>query len=514
MVTIARHAPLVMKMKPTLLISAGLLFSSASGWSQPSIASELERGVELLEGGEDLWKAKSHLEMVIHRRKESEKLVAEAYYHLAKCHLALGQRNDARKCVARLREGWPADNVWVVRAGELPLREGIFRATPWKDGELLTYEMEIWHGNDLVGSPRFCSLIMAAEGEDTWTMYGGGSTDVGVFEVAGDDYRITEGRFVTMQAGDQTFDTGEDGELRIRPTGIDKPTVTFPAGGGNDAVYHLSQSMDLLRVLPGEIGKSYTMTFLSPMKEGETIEVKVTATKVGEVEVPAGRFNCVAYEIESGMGPGPQTYWVEKDGRRRVVKIDWGGKMKTSLIASEENWSLEESHLAKANDKVGALQVKVPAGFLAISEPEGQRSLEWMGGETIGLIDTKLRVWSGSVQRFPADDKELAEMRAEGLDLEAVANLVEPMITSLSRVVVNPDEGAVAEEVPGARKLIKVGDDVCAITRLKADRGPLEHERTILITLDRKGIVLCYFDHEEGAGDTALEFLKEIRKSL
>ena len=69
-VTIGGHDPLVMKTKTLLMIGAGFVLTSVSGLAQPTIASELERGVELLEGGEDLRKAKEHLEMVIQRDKE------------------------------------------------------------------------------------------------------------------------------------------------------------------------------------------------------------------------------------------------------------------------------------------------------------------------------------------------------------------------------------------------------------------------------------------------------------
>jgi hypothetical protein len=191
-----------MKTKTLLLIGAGFVLTSVSGPAQPTIASELERGVELLEGGEDLREAKEHLKAVIQRQKESSRLAAEAYYHLAKCHLAMGDRKAAQECVARLREGWPAENAWVIRAGKLPLRAGIFRDAPWvRSGERLTYEMKFKVGGQELGSAKSSTLIVASgdEGEERWTLWGLHTTGVSALNFGGDDYRPIKGGFIDVQ---------------------------------------------------------------------------------------------------------------------------------------------------------------------------------------------------------------------------------------------------------------------------------------------------------------------------
>ena len=110
MVTILRHAVPVMKTTTLLMMGAGFVLTSVSGWAEPTAASELERGVELMEADATVGKAIPHFEAVIRRDKESSRLAAEAWYQLAKCHLALGGEAAALRGVGYRWDGDPPDS--------------------------------------------------------------------------------------------------------------------------------------------------------------------------------------------------------------------------------------------------------------------------------------------------------------------------------------------------------------------------------------------------------------------
>jgi hypothetical protein len=486
------------------MIGAGFVLTSVSGLAQPTIASELERGVELLEGGEELRKAKEHLEMVIQRDTESRRLAAEAYYHLAKCHLAMGEKKAARESVARLREGWPAGNAWVIRAGKLPLGQGIFREAPWASGERLAYEMKFKQNGQELGSAKFSTLIVASgnDGEEKWTVFDIGGTEISALQFAGDDYRPIRGCLMMPHAGIQMMDTNADGSLVLRHPKIEKPVATYPTGEGRDAIYHNHQAMDLVRVLPDKIGGSFDLPFIYPGEPWEPTTYRFKVTGEETVEVPAGKFDCVIFQMESEQGPVPDTYWVEKEGQRRVIKMTMAeGTAITTLVSSETERNLKESYQFRAGDQPGALQFKVPAGLVATKDPEGAPPFNMPGAQCVGLYDTELRVWSGLLTRIPVPDDARAEMEAK-VGFDAIDGIVDKMEEHLS---MRGPEPVKLEEVKEARKLLENG----VFTRFMVE-GPVKRERTLLFTRQGDSVILFYFDHQPGLGQVAARLMQEV----
>jgi hypothetical protein len=506
-----------MKTTTLLMMGAGFVLTSMSGLAETTAASELERGVELMATEATLGKAIPHFEAVIRQGDDSSRLTAEAWYHLARCHLALNDKAAALRCVAKLHEGWPADNEWVLRAARLPLRLGIFREAPWASGELLTYGIN--DGGDAGEEPagRFSTLVVPSgrEGEQKWTIFGMGDTDISKLEFGGDDYRPIKGRLMDMHIGDQVIETDGDGNLVASFPARDEPEMTFATGGGRDAVYHNDQMMDLVRVLPGKPGGTFELKFISPelpaLTPNEPVPFKFTVIREEAVEVPAGKFDCVVFLVENGTTSEGYTIWVEKEGQRRVAKMTIGGSVVTiTLLSARAEWDLEKSQLFKTGDKAGSMQFKVPPGLVALAKHGEMPSPGWLEGEQVALYDTRLRVWGGLIVRLPVPAELRAGMEA-AFSPEDIPAMVERLKEQFSLMTPDPVE---VKEIKEARKLINEDGDTSSIIRLKIERGTLKHERTMLSTPEKDSVILLFFDHEIGAGEAAVQLLMEIRRSL
>jgi hypothetical protein len=310
-----------------------------------------------------------------------------------------------------------------------------------------------------------------------------------------------------MHADIEIIDTKEDGSLILRDAATDKVLATYPTGDGKEAIYHNSQNVDLARVLPDKIGGSFDLPFIYPGEPWDRTTYRFKVTGEETVAVPAGKFDCVIFEMQSEDGPVPDTYWVEREGPRRVVKWTTGeGAVTITLVSSETERNLAESYRFKTGDMPGALQFTVPAGLVAMKDPEAEPPLEMPGAEFVGLYDTKLRVWGGLLTRIPVPEEERAEMEAR-MGFEALDGIARKMKERLSMRALGPVE---VTEVKEARKLLKDG----VITRFMIDLGSAKHERTLLFTVEGDSVILFYFDHQTGTGVAAVELLKEIRSSL
>ena len=396
----------------------------------------------------------------------------------------------------------------MIRAGKLPLGHGIFREAPWASGERLAYEMKFKQDGQELGSAKFSTLTVASgkEGEEKWTVFGIGGTEISALQFAGDDYRPIKACLMMPHAGIQMMDTKADGSLVLRDPEIDKPVATYPTGNGRDAIYHNNQAMELVRVLPDKIGGSFDLPFIYPGEPWDPTTYRFRVTGEETVEVPAGKFDCVIFQMESEHGPVPDTYWVEKEGPRRVVKMTMEeGTAITTLVSSETERNLKESYQFKFGDQPGDLQFKVPAGLVAMKDPEGAPPFNMPGAQCVGLYDTELRVWGGLLTRIPVPDDARAEMEAK-VGSDAIDGTIDGIVNKMEEhLSMRGPEPVKLKEVKEARKLLKDG----VITRFMVE-GPVKHERTFLFTLQGDSVILFYFDHQPGLGQVAARLMQEV----
>jgi hypothetical protein len=495
-----------MKTTTLLMMGAGFVLTSVSGMAEPTAASELERGVELMANEATVGKAISHFEAVIRQGDDSGRLAAEAWYLLAKCRLALGDEAAALRCVAKLREGWPADNEWVVRAGALlPARPAAFLEAPWAGGELLTYGATVEHEGETMDAGRFASLIVAGGETDdrTWTAWSFNEFDISTCTFKETDFRPISGSFHSMPHGDQILTTGESGEVVLRRKGVDRPVAKFPLQGRGAPVYHFMQVADLVRVLDLAPGTSSTLPMISARNQAEKVTYTITATDPSKIETPAGKFDCIGYRVSSDANPSGETYWVETEGRRKLVKLEMGPMIAT-LLSVRDSWKPDESYRFPEAAKPGSLSFTVPRGLVAFDDsghplPDGEP-----GDQRIRLYDTQQRVRAGILEYLPLAPEERAAIEQEWLSPEVTKVLL--------KVVEKP--GTVVDEIADARKLSNAGGKFSLTSRYRIERGGQKSEFTTLLGHGKDGMILGGFEHELGAGAKAGKLLEEIYLSL
>jgi hypothetical protein len=495
-----------MKTTTLLMMGAGFVLTSVSGMAEPSAASELERGVELMADEATVGKAISHFEAVIRQGDDSSRLAAEAWYHLAKCQLALGDEAAALRCVAKLREGWPADNEWVVRAGKLlPGRPAVFHEAPWAGGELLVYGAKVEHEGETMDAGRFASLIAAGGEADerNWTAWSFSEFDLSTWKFSRSDYRPVSGWFHSMPHGDQILTTGESGEVVLRRKGVDRPIATFPLQANGAPVYHFMQVADLVRVLDLTPGTSSTLPMISPRNQAEKVTYTITATDPSKIETLAGKFDCIGYRVSSDANPVGETYWVENGGQRKLVKFEMG-PMIANLLSVREGWKPDESYRFPEDGKPGALSFTVPRGLVAFDDTDPAGPDVEPGAGRVRIYDTQLRVRAGILENLPVPPVEREAMRREMLSPDVLEVLL--------KAVEKP--GTVVEEIADARKVSNAGGKFSLTTRFRIERAEQKFEFTALLGLGKDGVIMGGFEHEQGAGDKAEKLLGEIYGSL
>ncbi len=489
-----------------LSIGAGFVLSSVPGIAAPTAASELERGVELMAAEATVGKAIPHFEAVIRQGEDSNRLAAEAWYHLAKCHLALGDEAAALRCVTKLRDGWPAENEWVVRAGTLlPARPAVFRDAPWAGGELLTYGATVEHEGEAMDAGRFASLIAAGgEADDrVWSAWSFSEFDISTYTFNGTDYRPISGLFHSMPHGNHTLNTGKSGEVVLRNKGVDRPIASFPPQGEGAPVYHFMQVADLVRVLDLAPGTSSTLPMISARNPAEKVTYTVTATDPSKIETPAGKFDCIGYRVSSDAIPAGETYWVETEGRRKLVKLEMG-PMTATLLSVRDGWKPDESYRFPEAGKPGSLSFTVPRGLVAFDDSDEAGADAKPEGKRVRIYDTQLRVRAGIIEYLPLAPEERAAIEQEWLSPEATKVLL--------KVVEKP--GTVIDEIVDARQLSNAGGKFSLTSRYRIERGGQKSEFTTLLGHGKDGMILGGFEHELGAGAKAEKLLVEIYLSF
>lgn len=125
-----------------VLMSLGMI-------SGQTAAERLEQGVQLQTAEGDLNAAIEEYKAVLKATAKSQRLAAEARYRLAECFASLGNKERMNVHLKLLREEFPADNKWVVKAATLAPADWEFTARPWKDGQLHIYEIYLPNGTNV-----------------------------------------------------------------------------------------------------------------------------------------------------------------------------------------------------------------------------------------------------------------------------------------------------------------------------------------------------------------------------
>ncbi|MGC6563990.1 MAG: tetratricopeptide repeat protein [Akkermansiaceae bacterium] len=135
--------------KTTSLFKVLPVLMSLGMVSGQTAAERLEQGVQLQTAEGDLNAAIEEYKAVLKATAKSQRLAAEARYRLAECFASLGNKELMNAHLKLLREEFPADNKWVVKAATLAPADWEFTARPWKDGQLHIYEIYLPNGTNV-----------------------------------------------------------------------------------------------------------------------------------------------------------------------------------------------------------------------------------------------------------------------------------------------------------------------------------------------------------------------------
>jgi len=548
MVTILQQLAPVMKNKTTMILTAGLLFSSSILSAAPTIGSLLERGVELMQEEATLKEAILHFGKVLQKQNESRKLAAEAHYLLAKCQLKLGNDKQAQAALKKLTADWPADNKWVMKAATLLPAPSNFRAAPWATGEMLTHSIRADDKGEIFDLGHSFSVILASEerGEKSWTSWVLSSSAISDFttlEFADRTFLPLNGQQVSGLDGHLIIESDDSPGFKMRKADADfhhfvwNPLIEEQ---NSEGCYYMHQYYDLIRAFPDEIGATTTISIAPEDQLEEVVKIKFKASEHTTIKVPAGEFDCVRYDSEV-MG----TLWVERTGARRLVK-QLSGPMTIELVASENGWTPEKGLGLEKKNRAAELKFAVPEGIVKIADPDGESYHHSQTGTRVGLFDTKLRAWGGMIESLSmggnapskADLQKMLKLgipenkpkaatttttpsvKPEGTPLSKDQEQKEPVIRPQSSPLVDRMieqfnlRGAAATESRNTRKLSFDGDTAFYSTRLSIKNDSLEHERTVLFEFDGDTMTVMHFDHSPGNGEQALSLLKDILKGL
>lgn len=419
-----------------------LMLAVVPAGADETAASRLERGVELMQDEAKLKEAIRQFEGVLRAESQSRKLAAEAHFHLAKCYLAMDEPERAAAQLEMLREGWPAENPWVIRAASLMPEPSIFGPASWESGEFLTYDI-VTPGGQNVG--RMHSAVVASEedGADTWTGWTFRRSDgvmLSRIEFLAENYRPVKGRLSSPAMGEVVLTMDEDGAWRTeRPDGGEALQQGEATDGGWEAapIYDNDEVMHLMRTLPKAIGSKVTIPITTALLGGGRIDFELEAKRHDTIEVPAGRFDCVFYESNIN-----QNFWIELAGRKRIVKIE-AGMVEIDLVEIDEDW--EPTQPTALESEALGVSLELPAGILETPVADNKEVYRF------GMVDRRFRIREGMVEIQPTSNFN-EDLR--GSEEVLMDFLVEGFIKKL-------DEG---EEIEGARKTVELeGREALAI---------------------------------------------------
>jgi hypothetical protein len=247
-----------------------------------------------------------------------------------------------------LREEFPADNKWVVKAAALTPSSWEFAGTPWKDGQKHTYEIRIPNGK-VIGHFLLANRIKSKAPEDVWESIAvrtAGGNSLSRTEFTAKDYQSLSARWYLDQFGDVTmaFEKGGKVLLTDSETGEEKDDYDHSkSANARIPMFENEQAIQIMRTLNQEVGtKQKTMIYVAH-NNGMQISFDVEVTEHVDVTVPAGTFPCA--KIETSI---KQSFYISRGEDRKIIRMDMGAA-KIDLISSED-WDIDGSQKLRSRE--------------------------------------------------------------------------------------------------------------------------------------------------------------------
>jgi hypothetical protein len=451
------------------LVGAFSTILASSGFAE-SVAETLEQGVQLQQNDGDYDAAIERYQAVLKHESKWKKIAAEARYRLAECFLAKGDAKSARKQVKVLRDDYPADNRWVVKASNLIPAETNFGPAPWRDGHFYKWVITLKNG-EKVGYFLAAEHIVEAGEDPVWESYivrNGGAESLSRSKYHQNSHKMIDSRWFMKGMADNQTSFGKDGVVTITDseTGAVVDTHDHPKSqDGAKMLYENEQMVQLIRCLNLDIGTKQDTVLIASINNGVPIEFTMEVTGHEDVTVPAGTFSCA--KVETNL---KQTFFISRDDERRIVMMDFGtAKVK---LSGEEAWNSLKPMQVTAEKMGSSLQLPgTVLDWVVADKKEIFRVNLWPTdfAARTGMFEVNLT--KNLVEEAQAGSREFAEIILKNLGksfdkMEAVENSWESIDVDGVEGVAVEVAGRMGEVILHEYQVFAVGEEKALSLRL------------------------------------------------
>ena len=400
-----------MKIKQTLKVLP-LLAVMQVGFAETA-AERLEQGIQFQVSEENLSAAVAEYEAVLKAAAKSHKLIAEARYRLAECYLGLGQTKAMETQISALREEFPRDNRWVIKAEKLAPAPWGFEGAPWVNGRLHTYGVKIPNG-DTIGHFLIANRISKKASEEVWESIAirtAGGRSLSNVTFSQKDYKSLSARWFMDLFGDVSVTFKKDGKVLLIDSETGEQKDEYDHSKSRDAqipMFENEQAIQMLRVLKQEVGTQQKTMIYAAHNGGMQIPFDLEVTEHVDITVPAGTFSCA--KIETSI---KQTFYVSRGERRELVRIDMGAA-KIDLLKSE-GWDVSQDQKLQSREFGATLRLPGNMFFLPpVDNQEVYRLEVWSSdfAGTWGMLELNKK--ANLLPEGQKGSRELAELLHKG----------------------------------------------------------------------------------------------------
>ena len=285
-------------------------------------AKELvEKGIYQEETVGDLDKAIVQYQEALKASQDSITVAAEAQFRLAGCLEKQGKTKQAEAAYQVVIDKFGAASQWVSKA-KAQLSEDIkLLPVPWGEGDEIHLSMKMLNGK-VIGHQIFKIASVTQENQKYWECQtwqrASVNSQAGYSRVLVDSKTFfpLKSEWDHTAFGSVKADYSK-GKVSLLNTAVseEKRDVIL-----DEDCYDNEQTAQVFRRLPLKVGMRIKSLPLFPTLGGTPIPLGLTVSKLEEIEVPAGKFECFRIDLDIG-----QSFFISNDKNRYIVRFQAGG---------------------------------------------------------------------------------------------------------------------------------------------------------------------------------------------
>lgn len=285
-------------------------------------AKELvEKGIYQEETVGDLDKAIAEYQEALKASQDSIVVAAEAQFRLAGCLEKQGKSKEAEAAYQAVIDKFGAASEWVKKAKAQLSDEIKLLPVPWGEGDEMHMAMKVFSG-EVIGHQVFRIASVTQENRKYWECQGwqkiSANGQAGYSRVLVDSKTFfpVSSEWDHTALGSAKADYS-DGKVSLLNTAVsqDKKDISLEKNH-----YDNEQGAQVFRRLPLKVGMRIKSLPLVSTLGGAKVPLGLTVSKLEEIEVPAGKFECFRIDLNVG-----QTFYISNDKNRYIVRFQAGG---------------------------------------------------------------------------------------------------------------------------------------------------------------------------------------------